>query len=181
MKRFRTGLDIGLEIGKVVLEVMLIAVLLAILFSVALAAVAQGQTIPPEVKQATLVALQASDTDGMHEEGFIWGRDAAGNVLIVASKVRPCGKVKCEVTFEAADPNVLAKLAAVDGFEHIHPKGKGKVEWGQPPSVEDQEFAAESPGAINIVVGSKSKLVYFFDGHNITNTIKLKDFLKENK
>jgi hypothetical protein len=168
-------------VAHVVRDAFLVALGLAVLF-IAFCSASQGQTIPPEVKQATLVALQASDTDGLHEEGFIWGRDAAGNVLIVVSKVRPCGKVKCEITFEAADPNVLAKLAAVDGFEHIHPKGNGKVEWVQPPSVEDQEFATGcTADTINIVVGSKSKLVYFFNGHNITSTIKLKDFLKENK
>jgi hypothetical protein len=134
--------------------------------------------IPPEVKVAALIALRNSDTDGMHEEGFIWGKDAAGNVLIVMSATRPCRTGKCEITFEAADPGTLSRLTSVDGFAHIHPRGDGRHIWVQSPSVEDMMFAADSPGACNIVIGAADHKVYFFDGTSVTKTVKLKEFLQ---
>ena len=143
-----------------------------------LACCAKCQTIPTEVKQATVAALKASDTDGMHEEGFIWGKDAVGNVLIVVSAVVPCQAKICVTTFDAANPEVAARLTSIDGFAHVHPKGDGKHAWVQPPSREDLNFAALSPGTIYIVIGSASKVVYFYDSHGMTSTVKLKEFLQ---
>jgi hypothetical protein len=49
----------------------------------------------------------------------------------------------------------------------------------QKPSNVDLAFAALTPpGTINLVIGSGSQIVYFFDSKGVTSTVKLKDFLK---
>ena len=139
---------------------------------------AHGQTVPVEVKTAAINAIKASDTDGMHEEGFIWGRDATGNVLIVVANSMPCGKTTCEEHYIATDPSILARLVSVEGFAHVHPRGDGIHKWVQPPSIEDMTFAADSPGALNLVFGSESKRVYFFNDKGMIKIIRLKEFLQ---
>jgi len=166
-----------LQILWSVIEVTFIAVALAVLFSICVAA-AQGQTVPVEVKTAAINAIKASDTDGMHEEGFIWGRDALGNVLIVVANSMSCGKTTCEEHYIATDPSILARLVSVEGFAHVHPRGDGIHKWVQPPSVEDMTFAADSPGALNLVFGSENKRVYFFDDKGMIKIIRLKEFLQ---
>lgn len=154
----------------------------------AFASVCWGQTIPDvpqEVRFAVGMALAASNTDGIHEEAFKWGKDKDGNVLIsMSTPGKTCGTVQrdtCLEYFIPANPAVDARLATVDGFAHVHPRGNVRVSFVQPPSREDLYFAAGVPSTINIVVGADSHLVYFFDGKGVTGTVKLKDFLRGDK
>ena len=143
---------------------------------------AHAQDVPKEVRIAAGIAVSASNTDGIHEEAFKWGRDKDGNVLVSMSHPgKPCNaevKGLCLEYFDSANPEIDARLVTVDGFLHVHPRGNAHTSITQPPSVEDLHFAAGIPGTINIVIGAESHLVYFFDGKGVTSTVKLKDFLK---
>jgi hypothetical protein len=166
---------------RLMLEILgravLIAALLALL--VALAAAANGQTVPTEVKQAAIAALKASDVDGIHEEAFKWGKDKDGNVLIsMSTPGKPCANGLCTEYLVAANPEIDARLVTVDGFAHVHPRGNARMSAAQPPSKEDLYFAAVVPGTVNIVIGAENHLVYFFDGKGIISTIKWKEFIK---
>jgi hypothetical protein len=159
---------------------MLISGVLAVLAVLAVAA--HGQTVPAEVKQAAIAALKASNSDGIHEESFKWGKDKDGNVLIsMSTPGKPCNSAVqglCIDYFGAANPEIDARLVTVDGFFHTHPRGNEHINVVQPPSKEDLYFASGIPGTINIVLGCGSKMVYFFDGTGVIKTEKLKDFLK---
>ena len=149
--------------------------LLILLFAFAIPAFSQTD---PAVKQAVVNVLKASDKDGIHEEAFKWGKDKDGNTLISYSRPgKTCTSV-CNENFIPADPTVDNNFVTIDGFAHVHPRGDGLHAYVQPPSAADLAFATEAPAAINIVIGSESKTVYFFDGKGITGTLKLKDFLK---
>jgi hypothetical protein len=141
-----------------------------------------GQNIPSEVRAAAAVIFKASDKDGIHEEGFKWGRDTAGNVLISYASPGPqCPPPpgNCQLDFISADPSIDEKFVTIDGFAHVHPKGNANHITMQKPSNVDLAFAALTPpGTINLVIGSGSQIVYFFDSKGVTSTVKLKDFLK---
>ena len=174
---------------KLIIEILWrsVAVSIFITMLVLLATAAHGQTIPVEVKQAAIAALKESDTDGIHESSFKWGRDKDGNVLVsMSTPGKPCNSVVqglCIEYFAAANPEIDARLVTVDGFAHVHPRGNAHMSFVQPPSKEDLYFAAGVPGTINLVIGAGSHLVYFFDGNGVTGTEKVKDFLnpKEGK
>lgn len=141
----------------------------------------QVPDVPQEVRIAAGMALAASNTDGIHEEAFKWGKDKYGNVLVsMSTPGKPCftevQKV-CLSYFGAANPEIDARLVTVDGFAHVHPRGNAHMSLIQPPSKEDLYFAAGVPGTINLVIGAGSHLVYFYDGNGVTGTEKVKDFL----
>ncbi len=146
---------------------------------VVLTVAAFGQVVPKEVKYATIRILAASNTDGIHEEAFKWGKDAQGNTLISYSVPgKPCDNFSCHEDFTPADPAIDNRFVSIDGFAHVHPRGDAKHAPVQPPSKEDLAFAAGIPGTVNIVIGAGNKIVYFFDGHGVTGTMKLKTFLQ---
>ncbi len=135
------------------------------------------QSVPVEVKQAIRESIKASDTDGQHEEGGIWGITTAGKLVVIPAKSGKsvqCGDgVKVYITpGEAANPALDADLATVLGEWHVHPSGCNFI---QPPSAADIETAIE---AINLVIGARDKVVYFYNPREITGTEKLKSFLK---
>jgi len=167
-------------VTKALWGAMLISGVLAVL--VVLAAAAHGQTVPAEVKQAAIAALKASNSDGIHEESFKWGKDKDGNVLIsMSTPGKPCNSAVqglCLDYFGAANPEIDARLVTVDGFLHVHPRGNANIRTTQPPSKEDLHFAAGIPGTINIVIGAESNMVYFFDGKGVTAVVKWKEFIK---
>ena len=87
----------------------------------------QVPDVPQEVRIAAGMALAASNTDGIHEEAFKWGKDKYGNVLVsMSTPGKPCftevQKV-CLSYFGAANPEIDARLVTVDGFAHVHPRG----------------------------------------------------------
>jgi len=157
-----------------------IFVFLAVILATVLAH-CQVPDVPQEVRIAAGMALAASNTDGIHEEAFKWGKDKYGNVLVsMSTPGKPCftevQKV-CLSYFGAANPEIDARLVTVDGFAHVHPRGNSHMSLVQPPSKEDLYFAAGVPDTINLVIGAGSHLVYFFNGTGVTGTIKIKDFL----
>jgi hypothetical protein len=169
---------------KLMIEILWRSVVVSIFITmlVLLATAAHGQTIPVEVKQAAIAALKESDTDGVHESSFKWGRDKDGNVLVsMSTPGKPCNSAVqglCLDYFGAANPEIDARLVTVDGFLHVHPRGNAHIRTTQPPSKEDLHFAAGIPGTINIVIGAESNMVYFFDGKGVTAVVKWKEFIK---
>jgi len=147
-----------------------------------LSVLAHSQSLPSEVKAAVIVALKASDTDGVHEEGFKWGKDVQGHVLISMNKPgKPCMPGgTCSEIFEPADPSIDEKLVTVDGFAHVHPCGNSTQQPVQVPSKTDFAFAAiGSPDTINMVIASKDQRIYYFNATGVTGSVKLKEFLAE--
>ena len=143
---------------------------------VVFAVAAFSQVVPVEVKQAAAKVVAASNIDGIHEEAFKWGKDAQGNILISYSVPgKPCDNFSCHEDFTPADPAIDNRFVSIDGFAHVHPRGDAKHAPVQPPSKEDLAFAAGIPGTVNIVIGAGNKIVYFFDGHGVTGTMKLKE------
>lgn len=162
--------------------------------------------IPKNVKQAILDSLKASDqptTDdkqgGFHEEGGIWVTTTDGEVVpepaVPGKYARPGDPAHVQVN-EPANPLPAARIAAVDGMWHVHPGGEivnrrvlpAKEEgdrkiitvitttsyFGQPPSKGDIA-AADLP--ISIVIGARSRLVYFYDRSGIIGIMPLGEFL----
>jgi len=162
--------------------------------------------IPQNVKQAILDSLKASDrptTDdkqgGFHEEGGIFVTTTNGDVVAepaVPGKYAKRGDAAHVQVNELANPLPAARIAAVDGMWHVHPggeivdrrvlpareEGDRKITtvitttwyFGQSPS-EGDITAAELP--INIAIGARSKLVYFYNRSGIIGTMPLEEFL----
>ena len=149
-----------------------------------------AQSVPVEVKQAIVASIKASDSPtaddpqgGHHEEGGIWGLTTADKLIVIPAKT---GKslLRCKgiVTIypgDAADPTLDENLETILGEWHIHPLGTmedGKCWFVQEPSPEDLEVADDG---INLEVGARDKIVYFYDHKGVTNKVDLKDFLAE--
>ena len=162
--------------------------------------------IPTNVKQAILNSLQASNAPtaddkqgGFHEEGGIWVTTANGRVVVeraVPGKFTKPGRPAHMEINELANPLPAARIAAVEGMWHVHPAGETvhrrvlppKEEgdrkvvtvitttsyFGQPPSEED--FAAATL-PVNIVIGARSRLVYFYDRSGMIGTMPIEKFL----
>jgi hypothetical protein len=151
--------------------------------------VATAQVVPPEVKAAIAASVKASDSrnaddkqGGFHEEGGIWGVNAAGALVIIPAKpgaANPTASGKTSMlTGDSVDPNLVNTVVALNGQWHVHPSGvAGNQEFAQPPSKQDLLLEA-SPFPINIVVGARDKIVYFYAGGVVASQMKLKDFLK---
>jgi hypothetical protein len=142
--------------------------------------------VPQAVKAAIITALNASNSPtaddkkgGFHEESLKWGRDVSGNLIISPSVPGPYAPpgTNPHTNFTGANPKLDEKLATVEGFAHIHPKGGGDRSFVQPPSQAD-ENAARGFNAINVVVGAANKRVYFYDAAHIIAQMSLKDFMK---
>jgi len=180
----KTCLQILWILGSVI-EVTFIAVVLAVLFSLCVAA--QSQTVPAEVKQAIAVSLKASNTDGIHEEGGIWGMDTLGKLLVIPAKPGKSHPVCTEGTVtispgDAADPSLDANLKTIDGQWHVHPRATRQKDtyhlcyFVQPPSKEDIESAMD--GEINLVIGAGDGNVYYYSTKGVTGKISYQEFLK---
>jgi hypothetical protein len=162
--------------------------------------------IPPNVKQAILDSLKASyrpTTDdkqgGFHEEGGIWVTTTNGDVVAEPARpgkyAKPGDPAHMQVN-QPASSLPAAPIAAVDGTWHVHPggeivdrrvlrtreEGDRKITtvittttyYGQSPSEGDMT-AAHLP--INIVVGARSRLVYFYNRSGVIGAMPLEEFL----
>ncbi len=163
--------------------------------------------IPTNVKQAILNSLQASNgptaddkQGGFHEEGGIWVTTVNGGVVaepaVPGKYAKPGRSANMQVNKPANALPPAASIAAVDGTWHVHPAGETvnrrvlppKEEgdrkvitvitttsyFGQPPS-EGDIAAAKLP--VNVVIGARSQLVYFYDRSGIIGTMPLEEFL----
>lgn len=162
--------------------------------------------IPINVKQAILDSLKASDRPtiddkqgGFHEEGGIWVTTTNGDAVAepaVPGKYAKLGDQAHVQINELANPLPATAIAAVGGMWHVHPggtivdrrvlpereEGSKRITtvittttyFEQPPS-EGDIAAADLP--INIVIGARSRLVYFYDRSGFIGTMPLEEFL----
>jgi uncharacterized protein RhaS with RHS repeats len=144
--------------------------------------------LPPEVRRAIPGLIKASNSrtaddkkGGCHEEGFFWGYDANGKVVIspslpgaAADPHAQSGKVHWE--FEPANMKVHGTIVAPGGFVHVHPAGDvhDTIHFEQSPSNDD--FAdARGVNCIHIVVGAYDRRIYFYDERGRIGDVSLKD------
>jgi len=156
-------------------------------------AYAHGQTVPNEVKQAIAASVKASNTKntndkegGFHEEGGMWGLTADGSPIVIIAKpgaTSPkCTNGASLVIGDAKDPSLTTRIVSISGEWHVHPRGtyysgNGQLTvFSQPPSAVDIQ---EALAPINIVIGARDNVVYFYTPIGITSTMKLKEFLRQ--
>ena len=175
------------KMTRLVLDILRDSVFIAVcaVLLITLCCVAQGQTVPVEVKRAIAASLKASNTDGMHEEGGIWGLTTRGNYVVIPAKpgkkADPCmrGIVSLAIG-DAADPSLEANLQTILGEWHVHPRGTKKCDrdaqgfWRQPPSKVDLDGAEDN---VNIVIGAGDGFVYYYNKNGVTNKIPYKEFI----
>ena len=85
------------------------------------------QTVPPEVKQAIAASLRQSNTDGLHEEGGIWGTDISDRLVVIPAKPGKPHPVCMPgivgiAPGDAADPSLDTNLKTILGEWHTHPR-----------------------------------------------------------
>ena len=162
--------------------------------------------IPVNVKQAILASIIASDSPtaddkqgGFHEEGGMWVTATDGRVIaepaVPGKYAKPGVPAHLRVN-DPANPLPTGRIAGVGGVWHVHPcgqivnkrvlppkeEGDRKVittivtttYFGQPPS--DGDIAAVQL-SINIVIGARSRIAYFYDRSGVTGTMPLGEFL----
>jgi hypothetical protein len=144
------------------------------------------QEVPAEVKAAMAAALKASNTDGMHEEGGIWGRDTNDKLLVIPAKpglphdVCTPGIVGISPG-DAASPSLDQNLKTIDGEFHVHPSGTKMCNHNslgyfvQPPSDIDIENALDD---INLVIGAGDHFVYFYSTKGVEKKISYREFIR---
>jgi len=144
------------------------------------------QEVPAEVKAAMAASLKASNTDGMHEEGGLWGLTTQGKYVVIPAKpgkkadVCKPGVVGLAIG-DAQDPALDVNLQTVLGEFHIHPRGTKMCDhnsmgfWAQPPSQMDIDNADDD---VNIVIGAGDGIVYYYNHSGVTNRIPYQEFMK---
>ena len=162
--------------------------------------------IPVNVKQAILASLIASDSPtaddkqgGFHEEGGMWVTTTDGNIVpepAVPGKYAKPGESAHVRVNDSANSLPSGQIAAVDGLWHVHPCGEIVSRRVLPPKEEDSKkiittiirttyFGQEPSGQdiagaqlpVNIGIGARNKLVYFYDRSGIFGTMPLEEFL----
>jgi len=152
--------------------------------------------VPPEAKAAIAASVQASNspsaqagdkTGGFHEEGGIWGTDAAGKAVAVPAVPGKAADPRAEKNasidvYSSANPALKQSLASVGGEWHVHPSGSmlgldGNTRFFDQGPSKDTDIP-RAAGPMNIVVGAGEKKVYFYDKSGVIGTMKLKDFLR---
>lgn len=162
--------------------------------------------IPVNVKRAMLDSIIASNSPtaddkqgGFHEEGGMWVTTADGQIVAETAIPGKYAKPGVPAHLRANDPaNPLPaeRIAGVGGVWHVHPCGEivtrrvlpekdegdrriittivTTTYFGQPPS--DGDIAAvQLP--VNIEIGARSQVVYFYDRSGVTGTMPLEEFL----
>jgi hypothetical protein len=162
--------------------------------------------IPTNIKRAILDSLEASDRPtpddkqgGFHEEGGMWVTTTNGEIVaeptVSGEYAKPGDPARLQIN-EPTNAVSSERIAAVDGMWHVHPggeivnrrvlparqEGNKKIittitttsYFTQPPSEED---ITEAEMPINIVVGARSRLVYFYNRSGIIGTMPLEEFL----
>ena len=159
-----------------------------IFVAVLLLGVCYAQSVPVEVKRAIVASIKASDSPtaddpqgGHHEEGGIWGMTTANTLVVIPAKAGKslllCHGLVTIYPGDAADPKLDKNLATIIGEWHIHPSGtmeNDTCDFIQEPSQEDLDAADED---VNIEIGARNKVVYFYNHKGVTREVKLKDFL----
>lgn len=162
--------------------------------------------VPLNVRQAIWDSVNASDRPtsddlqgGFHEEGGIWITTSDGSAVVQPAVhgeyARPGHQAHLDITMPA-HPVASDRAVSLGGAWHVHPAGEtvnrrvlpvkreGRKEittviltttmFDQPPSSKDMA-SADFP--INIVVGARSKIVYFYNRSGILATMPLDEFL----
>jgi len=162
--------------------------------------------IPANVKQAMLDSIVASSSPnaddkqgGFHEEGGMWVTTTDGQILAepaVPGKYAKPGESAHVRVNNPAHPLPPDHIAGVGGIWHVHPCGEIVTRRVLPPKDEgykkvitvvttttyfEQEpsdkdiAAAQLP--VNISIGARNRLVYFYDRSGILGTMPLEEFL----
>jgi hypothetical protein len=155
--------------------------------------------VPSEVRAAIMASVKASDSPtaddkkgGHHEEGGMWGIDDQGGLMVLNSKPGRAVDMNTAAAVEIflgdfSNPGLTKHVVTLTGAWHVHPSA---VEWRtsalsglhvkvrefeQPPSDVD---IAEAVCNINIVVGARDGVVYFYDAKGVFFTEALDHFQK---
>lgn len=127
--------------------------------------------MPQAVKAGIMASLNASNAPtaddtkgGFHEESGVAGTDTSGKLVISPDKPGPYANpdttTEAHTSGQPVDQNARNSIANVTVGWHIHPSGTTAThEWNQPPSAADRSAAI--PGAINIVVGARTRRSIF--------------------
>ena len=145
------------------------------------------QTVPPEVKQAIAASLRQSNTDGLHEEGGIWGTDISDGLVVIPAKPGKPHPVCMPgivgiAPGDAADPSLDTNLKTILGEWHIHPRATKMRDhnslcyFEQPPS--DIDIANALEGETSLVIGAGDGFVYYYNRTGVTAKIPWKEFIK---
>jgi len=162
--------------------------------------------VPLNVRKAILDSVNASNRPtsddlqgGFHEEGGIWITTGDGSAVaqpaVHGEYAKPGHQAHLDIAMPA-HPVAADRAVGLGGAWHIHPAGEivnrrvlpvkreGHKEitkviltttfFEQPPSSKDMA-GADFP--INIVVGARSKMVYFYDRFGIIATMPFDEFL----
>jgi len=117
----------------------------------------------------------------------IWGLTTKGEYVVIPAKTGQKADV-CKVggivglaIGDAADPRLDANLQTILGEWHIHPRGSKMCNhnslgiWAQPPSQMDLDNADDD---VNIVIGARDGIVYYYDKNGVTKTIPYTEFIQ---
>ncbi len=162
--------------------------------------------IPVNVKQAILASIIASDSPtaddhqgGFHEEGGMWVTTTDGRVVAepaVPGKYAKPGESAHVRVNDPAHPLPSGRIAGVGGVWHVHPCGEIVTRRVLPPKVEGNKqiittittttYFGQAPSSgdiagaqlpMNIGIGARNKLVYFYNRSGIIATMPLDEFL----
>jgi len=162
--------------------------------------------IPANVKQAILDTIVASNSPtaddkqgGFHEEGGMWVTTTDGRIVaepaVPGKYARPGEPAHVRVN-NPAHPLASGRIAGVGGIWHVHPCGEIVTRRVLPPKEEgetkiittvitttsfeqvpsDKDIAAADL-PVNIGIGARSRVVYFYDRSGILGTMPLEEFL----
>ena len=151
--------------------------------------------VPGDVKAAMMASVNASNspcaagsscggdtTGGFHEEGGIWGTNADGSIAVVPATPGPYSapddKTAHITPEDSANPRLKDNMVQLGGEWHVHPKGGGGREFGQPPSGQDKTVAGNGAALfpIHIVLGAGNSKVYFYNGSREIGHMSFKEF-----
>lgn len=160
-----------------------------------------AERVPQSVKDAIHASVSASNSPtaddkmgGFHEEGGMWVTTTDGKLAVLpavaGAYAKPNQGSHIDPEFSSI-PIASDKIASFDGSWHVHPRG-GVIEdrrtrhngvitetkitevFIQQPSPTDIS-AARAP--INIVIGARDELVYFYNSSGIVASEPLASFL----
>lgn len=162
--------------------------------------------IPVNVKQAILASIIASNSPtaddqhgGFHEEGGMWVTTIDGSEVaepaIPGKYARPGVPAHLRVN-DPANPLPAGRIAGVGGVWHVHPCGEIISKRVLPPKDEGNRkvittiitttYFGQSPSdgdiaavqlPVNIVIGARSRIVYFYNRSGVRGAMPLEEFL----
>ena len=162
--------------------------------------------IPANVKQAILDTIVASNSPtaddkqgGFHEEGGMWVTTTDGRIVAepaVPGKYAKPGEPAHVRVNDSAHPLPSERIAGVGGIWHVHPCGEIVTRHVLPPKEEgetkiittvitttsfeqvpsDKDIAAADL-PVNIGIGARNRVVYFYDRSGILGAMPLEEFV----